>query len=107
MLLRLTYLGVTNALALLRLMPMSDRDKDTEILVLRHQIAVLQRQLGAQKPRFGPNDQPPRHCACRISRPCSSSGMLVFVEDTAESVSAAYVQVGDPSLIRDRCGDSS
>ena len=57
MLLRLAYLGVTNALALLRLLPMSDRDKDTEILVLRHEIAVLQRQLGAQKPRFGPSDR--------------------------------------------------
>jgi putative transposase len=56
-LLRLAYLGVTNALALLRLLPMSDRDKDTEILVLRHQIAVLQRQLGAQKPRFDPSDR--------------------------------------------------
>jgi hypothetical protein len=33
--------------------------------------------------------------------------MLVFVEDTAESVSAAYVEVGDSSWIRDRCGDSS
>ena len=57
MLLRLAHLGVTNALALLRLLPMSDRAKDTEILVLRHQIAVLQRQLGAQKPRFGPSDR--------------------------------------------------
>jgi putative transposase len=56
-LLRLAYLGVTNALALLRLLPMSDRDTDTEILVLRHQIAVLQRQLGTQKPRFGPSDR--------------------------------------------------
>jgi putative transposase len=36
---------------------MSDRDKDTEILVLRHQIAVLQRQLGTQKPRFRPSDR--------------------------------------------------
>ena len=57
MLLRLAYLGVTNALALLRLLPMSDRDKEAEILVLRHQIAVLQRQLGVQKPRFGPSDR--------------------------------------------------
>jgi putative transposase len=36
---------------------MSDRDKDTEILVLRHQIAVLHRQLGTQKPRFDPSDR--------------------------------------------------
>jgi hypothetical protein len=33
-LLGLAYLGVTNGLALLRLLPMSDRAKDTEILVL-------------------------------------------------------------------------
>jgi hypothetical protein len=51
-LLRLAYLGVTNALALLRLLPMSDRDKDTEILALRHQITVLQRQLHGEKVRF-------------------------------------------------------
>jgi putative transposase len=37
-LLRLAYLGVTNAFALLRLLPMSDRDKDVEILALRHQL---------------------------------------------------------------------
>ena len=48
MLLRLAYLGVTNAFALLRLLPMSDRDKDAEILALRHQLAVLERQLGGQ-----------------------------------------------------------
>ncbi|MFE2972281.1 integrase, partial [Streptomyces sp. NPDC059340] len=38
MLLRLAYLTATNALALLRLLPMSDRDKDIEILALRHQL---------------------------------------------------------------------
>ncbi len=32
-LLRLAYLGVTNAFAMLRLLPMTDRDKDAEILV--------------------------------------------------------------------------
>jgi hypothetical protein len=42
-LLRLAYLTVTNTFAVLRLLPASDRDKDTEILVLRHQIAVLER----------------------------------------------------------------
>jgi putative transposase len=34
-LLRLAYLTVTNAFAMLRLLPMSDRDKDAEILALR------------------------------------------------------------------------
>jgi hypothetical protein len=48
-LLRLAYLGVTNAFALLRLLPMSDRDKDVEILALRHQLTVLERQLSTAK----------------------------------------------------------
>ncbi|WP_330279349.1 hypothetical protein OHO83_10900 [Streptomyces sp. NBC_00569] len=46
MLLRLAYLTLTNAFAMLRLLPMSDRDKDAEILALRHQITVPKRQLG-------------------------------------------------------------
>jgi hypothetical protein len=56
-LLRLAYLGVTNAFALLRLLPGGDRDKDIEILSLRHQLAVLQRQLGGQQVRFTPADR--------------------------------------------------
>jgi hypothetical protein len=48
-LLRLAYLGVTNVFALLRLLPRSDHDKHAEILVLRHQLSVLQRQLGEQR----------------------------------------------------------
>lgn len=57
MLLRLAYLGVTNAFALLRLLPMADRDKDAEILALRHQVTVLERQLGKDKIRFMPSDR--------------------------------------------------
>nr|WP_007512700.1 hypothetical protein [Pseudofrankia saprophytica] len=57
MLLRLTYLGVTNAFALLRLLPRGDRDKDIEILTLRHQIAVLYRQLDGQRIQFQPADR--------------------------------------------------
>src|SRR5258706_5478261 len=56
-LLRLAYLGVTNALAIMRLLPLSDRDKDAEILALRHQIMVLQRQLGKERVRFDPTDR--------------------------------------------------
>jgi putative transposase len=48
-LLRLAYLGVANVFALLRLLPMSSRDKDAEILALRHQLLVLQRQLGPDR----------------------------------------------------------
>ena len=57
MLLRLAYLGITNAFALLRLLPGSDREKDAEILALRHQLAVLHRQLGEQRVRFEPADR--------------------------------------------------
>ena len=57
MLLRLAYLGITNAFTLLRLLPGSDRDKDAEILALRHQLAVLNRQLGEQRIRFDPADR--------------------------------------------------
>jgi hypothetical protein len=51
-LLRLAYLAITNVFALLRLLPRSDRDKDAEILVLRQQLAILQRHLDGQKIRF-------------------------------------------------------
>ncbi|WP_007515019.1 MULTISPECIES: hypothetical protein [Pseudofrankia] len=55
--LRLTYLGVTNAFALLRLLPRSDHDKDIEILTLRHQIAVLHRQLDGHRIQLQPADR--------------------------------------------------
>jgi hypothetical protein len=45
-----TYLAVTSVFTLIRLLAMSDRDKDAEILVLRHQLAVLQRQ--SDKPKL-------------------------------------------------------
>jgi len=54
---RPAYLSVTNAFVLLRLLPTSDRDKDVEILVLRHQITVLERQLGKPRPQFFSTDR--------------------------------------------------
>ncbi|MFE1320555.1 integrase core domain-containing protein [Kitasatospora phosalacinea] len=57
MLLRLAYLGVTNAFAMLRLLPMSDHEKVVEILALRHQIGVLERQLNGQQVRFHASDR--------------------------------------------------
>ncbi|MFI0818533.1 integrase core domain-containing protein [Streptomyces sp. NPDC021098] len=46
MLLRLLYLTVSTVFTIVRLVPMSDREKDLEILALRHQVAVLQRTVG-------------------------------------------------------------
>ena len=59
MLLRLACLGVANVFALLRrlLLPVSNEDKDAEILALRHQITVLERQLGRERVRFAPSDR--------------------------------------------------
>lgn len=47
--LRLAYLGVTNALALLRLLPVSDSAKDAVVLALHHQLTVLERHLDGEK----------------------------------------------------------
>lgn len=43
-------------------------------------------------------------CACRISCPCRSHGMSVFVEDAAKAVVASYVEVVQPAGIVDWCG---
>ncbi|MEU1625059.1 hypothetical protein ABZ746_06900 [Streptomyces sp. NPDC020096] len=48
---------MTNAFAALWLLPMSGRAKDVEILALRHQLALLERQLRGARPRFTPADR--------------------------------------------------
>ncbi len=55
MLLRLSYLALTGMITMLRLLAMSNADKDVEILTLRHQLAVLQRQI--DKPRLTTPDR--------------------------------------------------
>jgi putative transposase len=54
-LLRLPYLALTSVFAFIRLLPMSDTNKDIDILTLRHQLIILQRQIG--KPRLTPPDR--------------------------------------------------
>ena len=51
------YLAMINTFAMLRLLPISNRDKTAEILALRHQSTLLQRQLGTQKPQLHPADR--------------------------------------------------
>ncbi len=55
MALSLLYRLALRLFELVRLRRMSDADKDVEILVLRHQLAVLRRQ--ARRPRFTPADR--------------------------------------------------
>ncbi|MEV8021304.1 hypothetical protein AB0O76_34205 [Streptomyces sp. NPDC086554] len=50
MTLRLTYLALSSALAVMRLLPMSKVDKEIKVLTLRHQLTVLQRQIN--RPRI-------------------------------------------------------
>lgn len=56
-LVRLVFLAMSSVFALVRLLPAGERDKDIEILVPRHQVMVLQRQLGSARVRFAPQDR--------------------------------------------------
>jgi hypothetical protein len=47
--LRLAYLAVLRVFGWLALLARSDRAKDAEILTLRHQVAVLKRQVKAPR----------------------------------------------------------
>jgi hypothetical protein len=52
-------------------------------------------------------DEPARlhrghRCGCRQSRPCSSGGVFVFVEESAESIVSADVQMRDRGGVGDR-----
>jgi putative transposase len=65
------------------LLPGSDQDKDAEILALRHQLAVLQRQLDGQRVRFDPADRAwlaaPLH---RLPKPTLHTLRLLVRPDT-------------------------
>jgi hypothetical protein len=96
-LLRLAYLGVTNALAMLGLLAGSDRAKDVEILALRHQIMVLERRLSGAKVRFAPADRAflaallhrlPVRCCTRSAR---SGSAVVFRASRSIPVGADFV----------------
>jgi putative transposase len=52
---RLAYLTLCRSIQLLALLGHGDADKDLEILVLRHQLTVLRRQV--QRPRLEPTDR--------------------------------------------------
>ena len=51
-LVRFAYLAVSHVFAALWLLRMTERERDVEILAPRHQLAVVHRQLGGQRPRL-------------------------------------------------------
>jgi putative transposase len=80
-LLRLPYLALTSVVTFIRLLPMSDSDKNIEILALRHQLAILQRQI--DKPRLTPPDR--AYLAAllhRLPRPTLRQLHLIVSPDT-------------------------
>lgn len=52
MILRFAYLTVLRVFGWVALLARSDQAKDAEILILRHQVAVLQRQVKAPRPSW-------------------------------------------------------
>ncbi len=76
MTLRVAYLAVLRVFGWLALLARSDRAKDAEILILRHQVAVLQRQVKA--PRLSWADRAVLAALARLL-PCSQLGRLRLI----------------------------
>ena len=74
MLSKLAYLTLCRSIRLLVLLARGDTTKDLEILVLRHQLAVLRRQVA--RPRFKPAD---RALLAALSRALPRSRWSCFV----------------------------
>jgi putative transposase len=74
MTLRFAYLAVLRVFGWLALLARSDRAKDTEILILRHQVAVLQRQV--KVPRLSRADRAVLAALARLL-PCNQFRLIV------------------------------
>ncbi|MFJ8019500.1 hypothetical protein [Streptomyces sp. NPDC096311] len=91
---------MVNAFATLRLLPMSDRVNGAKILVLRHQITVLERQLGAGNVRFTPSDRTfPAALPCPLPLDVARRWRLLVRPDT--------VPRGHRDLVRRRYAQTS
>src|SRR5258707_8415291 len=94
----LAYLGETNVFALLRPLPVSSRDKGAEILALRHQLLVLQRQLGPGRVRFTPADRALLAALLhRLPRNVLKRLHLVVRPDTCSAGTATWSRAGTPA----------
>ena len=75
MLPKLAYLTLCRSVQLLALLGRGDASKDLEILVLRHQLSVLCRQV--PRPRLEPADRALLAAVSRVLPPVSWSGFFV------------------------------
>jgi hypothetical protein len=67
--LSLSYLAMSTVFTMMRLLPLDGTEKDVEILALRHQLAILQRQI--DRPQLAP----PTGCSWRrCCTTCLGSG---------------------------------
>ena len=73
MLSKFAYLTLCRSIQLLVLLARGDAGKDLEILVLRHQLAVLRRQTPTTQVRTC------RPCGARRDQPCVAPGPLVVL----------------------------
>ena len=81
MLSKLAYLTLCRSIQLLALVARGDAAKELEILVLRHQLAVLRRQ--STRPQLGPSDRALRGAGGRWPRlVCQLPGLLGVLQVT-------------------------
>jgi putative transposase len=95
---KLTYLALCRTIQLLALPVRGDAAKDLEILVLRHQLAVLRRQV--PRPRFEPADRALLAALSRVLPRARWSCFLVRPE-TLLGWHAAWSPVRGPTRIAD------
>jgi hypothetical protein len=69
------YVVLRRLLELIMLFARRDRAKELEILVLRHELSILRRQV--DRPRFEPHDRLLLACGCRKLR-CGGAGVALF-----------------------------
>src|ERR1700728_170397 len=86
--LRFAYLAVLRIFGWLALLARSDRAKDAEILILRHQVAVLQRQVAV--PRLSGADRAGLAALARRPGPAA----LVLSASFARAATDCGVRVG-------------
>jgi hypothetical protein len=92
---------------MLRLLPMSDRTKDAEILAVRDQITLLQRQLHGEEVRFTPADR--ALLAALLAAPAwTGNGLAAGDPAAAVQLRRARLAGRIPSLMSaSRIGDTS